>query len=141
MLRPNSSCDYDLRRVTEPIWSVNCTFEDKILGIRVKGVMGTNSAKIKEADDNGMFYDSTTGVFVKRDEWSISAEGSNIESVFNIPVWTSSAPSPTSWLCTTVLESKLRECPTVGVHALVLWRYLCRLPTRHSPRRLHGSER
>jgi DNA-directed RNA polymerase beta' subunit len=47
--------------------------------------MGTNSAKIKEADDNGMFYDSTTGVFVKRDEWSISAEGSNIESVFNIP--------------------------------------------------------
>jgi hypothetical protein len=46
------------------------------------GVMGTNSAKIKEADDNGMFYDSTTGVFVKRDEWSISAEGSNIESVF-----------------------------------------------------------
>jgi hypothetical protein len=85
-------------------------FEDKILGIRVKGVMGTNSAKIKEADDNGMFYDSTTGVFVKRDEWSISAEGSNIESVFTSPVWTSSAPSPTtSWLCTTVLESKLRE--------------------------------
>jgi hypothetical protein len=69
-------------------------FEDKILGIRVKGVMGTNSAKIKEADDNGMFYDSTTGVFVKRDEWSISAEGSNIESVFTSPV--SSAPSPTT---------------------------------------------
>jgi hypothetical protein len=71
-------------------------FEDKILGIRVKGVMGTNSAKIKEADDNGMFYDSTTGVFVKRDEWSISAEGSKHRVRLHIPVWTSSAPSPTT---------------------------------------------
>jgi hypothetical protein len=70
--------------------------------------MGTNSAKIKEADDNGMFYDSTTGVFVKRDEWSISAEGSNIESVFNIPGGQAHRHQQRHG-CTTVLESKLRE--------------------------------
>jgi DNA-directed RNA polymerase II subunit RPB1 len=60
-------------------------FEDKILGIRVKGVTGTNSARIKEADGNAMTYNTVNGVFEKREEWSISAEGSNIETVFNIP--------------------------------------------------------
>jgi hypothetical protein len=58
-------------------------FEDKILGIRVKGVTGTNSARIKEADGNDDIQHGERRI--RKREWSISAEGSNIETVFNIP--------------------------------------------------------
>jgi DNA-directed RNA polymerase II subunit RPB1 len=60
-------------------------FEDKIMGIRVKGVAGTRSARLKEADGTHAAYDAATGAFAKREEWYILAEGSNIEAVFNIP--------------------------------------------------------
>jgi DNA-directed RNA polymerase II subunit RPB1 len=59
-------------------------FEDKVMGILVKGVTGTSIARLKQGD-RSTNYDVATGAFIKNDEWFINAHGSNIEKVFNIP--------------------------------------------------------
>jgi hypothetical protein len=55
---------------------------DKILGIRVKGCHWYELRQNQRADGNAMTYNTVNGVF-EREEWV--HQGSNIETVFNIP--------------------------------------------------------